>query len=266
MPGHSSSPNPSPSSHTGVSGHNIPGAPASSSPPPYQGAPGSPHYPLPPYAPYPPYPPYPQPGSGYPYLPPLPGSDPSVPPTFHVLPPIVIPPPPRQRSSLKPLWITLGIATTLLVVLCITCSVIFSLSLARFASQTTGSTQVSAELEPVLAAQNFCAYETNKDYASAYQQLSINLQTEVSLQQFESDNQARDASLGSVVGCSAARQLPASSAEGTASSPSILMVYIWLTGSTTSGAPPPSRSGSMTMVLESSSWKVDAVDRTLQLT
>jgi len=243
----------SPSSH-GQQG----GAGISQSPPPLQPPPNYPGY-------YPLYP-YPQPGPGYP--PPFPSSDPSMPspPSYQVLPPIVVPPPPR-RSSLKPLWITLGVVVSLVVVLCISCSVIFWLSIAHIASQIVQPSQVSPALEPVLAAQKFCAYEINQDYAGAYQQLSTALQSEVSEQQFESDNQTRDTTLGPVVGCSAARQNPAAGDEGVPQSPAILTVYIWLFGvATASDAPPNSQSGNITMAEESADWKVDAVDSTLQLT
>jgi hypothetical protein len=126
--------------------------------------------------------------------------------------------------------------------------------------------QVASALEPVLAAQNFCAYETNQDYQGAYRQLSANLQAEVSEQQFESDNQTRDTTLGPIVGCSAAHQYPATGDEGAPQSPTTLTLAIWLGGSTASPAPPHSRTGTITMVQESAGWKVDAVDSTLQLT
>jgi hypothetical protein len=265
MPGHSSGANPSPT--VGPGHHNPPHSAPSPSSPGQRGVPGIPPTPPPPPPTYPgyyPLYPYPQPGPGYPYLPQVPESGPSVPP-FQVLPPIIVPPP-RQRSSLKPLWITLGVALTLLVVTCISCTVIFSLSLAHIASQMAQSVQVAPALEPVLAAQNFCDYEMNQDYSSAYQQLSARLQSEVSEQQFESDNQTRDTTVGPVVGCSAARLSPATGDQGIPQSSSTLSLNIWLGGLTTSNAPPHSRSGSITMVQESTGWKVDAVASTLQLT
>jgi hypothetical protein len=155
---------------------------------------------------------------------------------------------------------------SLVVVLCISCSVIFLLSIAHIASQTEQPSQVAPALDPVLAAQKFCAYEINQDYEGAYQQLSATLQSEVSEQQFESDSQTRDTTLGPVVGCSAARQNPADGYDGAPQSPTILTVYIWLGGATTSDAPPNSQSGSITMVEAGTGWKVDAVDSTLQLT
>jgi hypothetical protein len=265
MPGHNSSANPSP---TGGPGHNDtpPHSVSSSSSPGQQSGPGIPNSPppLPTYPGHYPLYPYPQPGPGYPYLPPVPVSGPSVPPPFQVLPPIIVPPP-QQRSSLKPLWITLAVVLALLIVICITCTVIFSLSIAHIASQTAQSTQVAPALEPVLAAQNFCDYEMNQDYSSAYQQLSTRLQSEVSRQQFESDNQTRDTTLGQLVGCSAARLSPATGDQGTPQSPSTLSLDIWLGGLTTSAAPPHSRSGTITMVEEGLGWKVDVVDSALQL-
>jgi hypothetical protein len=264
MPGHSSGNNPLPGGGPGH--HNPPHSVSPSSSPGQQGVPSIPSSsPSPPNYPgyYPLYP-YPQPGPGYPYLPPAPESGLPMPP-YQVLPPIIVPPP-QQRSSLKPLWITLGVAFALVVVFCTSCSVLFSLGLAHIASQTAQPIQVASALEPVLAAQNFCAHETNQDYVGAYRQLSANLQAAISEQQFESDNQTRDTTLGPLVGCSAARQYPARGDEGAPQSPATLTLNIWLGGSTTSAAPPHSRTGTITMVQESAGWKVDAVDSTLQLT
>jgi len=188
-----------------------------------------------------------------------------VPPPYQVLPPIFMPPPPQQ-SSLKPLWIALIVVITLVVVLCISCSVIFSLSIAHIASEPPQAIQVAPALEPVLAAQEFCDYEMNQDYRSAYQQLSTNLQAKISEQQFESDNQTRDTTLGPVMGCSAAREYPATGDSGIPESPTILTLDIWLGGSTTLDAPPDGRSGSITMVQDISGWKVEAVDSALKLT
>jgi len=123
---------------------------------------------------------------------------------------------------------------------------------------------VSTALDPVIAGANFCAYETNKDYASAYRQLSTNLQSQVSEQRFISDNQARDTTLGPVVGCSLASQ-PSSSLDQVPASPIILTLNIWL-GSTAGNTAPVNRSGDLTMVEEGTDWKVDAIDSTLQLT
>jgi hypothetical protein len=152
------------------------------------------------------------------------------------------------------------------VVFCIGCSVIFSLSIAHIASQTAQSAQVTPALEPVLAAQNFCDYEVNQDYSNAYQQLSARLQSEISQQLFESDNQTRDSTLGPLVGCSAARLSPVTGDQGLAQSPSTLSLDIWLGGLTASDAPPHSRGGTITMVEEGLGWKVDVVDSSLQLT
>jgi hypothetical protein len=105
----------------------------------------------------------------------------------------------------------------------------------------------------------------NQDYGSAYQQLSARLQSEVSKQQFESDNQTRDTTLGPVVGCSAARLSPTTGDQGIPQSPSTLSLDIWLGALTPSNAPPHSRSGSITMVQEGLGWKVDVVDSALQL-
>jgi hypothetical protein len=123
---------------------------------------------------------------------------------------------------------------------------------------------VPLALQPVLAAANFCAYETNKDYEHAYAQLSDTLHSQLSEQQFDSDNQARDVTAGPVIGCSAAL-LKHSEDQTTASSTVTLTVHVWL-GSETGNGPPTGKSGTMTMVQEAFEWKVDSIDGTLQLT
>ncbi len=255
---------PEPSSGAGVPPNQIP----SDSPPPLPEISPSPAPNYPPPPPYPPYrgyypppPPSPYPQAGYPY------PSPRVPPPFYMLPqgyaPVYAP---RQSSSLKPLWITLGVAASLILVLCAGCSLLFSLSLANLSSLPTGPTQTSTAQDPVLAAEAFCSYEIDKDYSSAYQQLSGNLQSQVSEQKFESDNEARDATVGSVVGCSAAQEPSATANQGATSSTITLTLNIWLASPTNSLAPPLGASGTMTMVEESTGWSIDAIGSTLQLT
>jgi hypothetical protein len=123
---------------------------------------------------------------------------------------------------------------------------------------------VAGGLDPVLAAANFCAYETNRDYQNAYAQLSTNLQNQLPAQQFISDNQTRDTTAGPVIGCSTA--LPENSADQAGTSSRVtLTVYVWL-GSKIGNDPPVGKSGTMTMVQEASEWKVDAIDGALLLT
>ncbi|MGO8948538.1 MAG: hypothetical protein ACLQUY_12935 [Ktedonobacterales bacterium] len=216
-----------------------------------------------PYPPYtghnPPYPPaaYPYPPAAYPYPPPN-----AAMPPYRPLP--VYSPP--RRGSLKPLWITLGVALSLVVVFCTGCSLLLSLSLAQLSSPTTAAPPASSALDPVIGAQVFCAYEIDQDYSNAYQQLSANLQSQLSEQHFESDNQARDASSGPVIGCSAAPKSSNPEDEGPAASPTTLSLYVWLGAAATSHAPPLGLSGNITMVQEGSSWKVDALDRAVRLT
>lgn len=239
----------------------MPAVPAQSEAPPspypqIQGAPGfQPPASYPP-ASYPPIagyyqPPYPQ--SGYPYAPSAP------------MPPFPVPgySQPR-RGSLTPLWIILGVAASLILVACVACSVLFSLSLASLSSATTITSQTTSSTEdPVIAAEDFCAYEIDEDYANAYNQLSKSLQGTISQQQFQTDNQARDTSRGMLVGCSAALPADAVVSPG---SPTSLTVTVWLATPSATESPPIGSSGDMTMVQEGSSWKVDAVDTTLQLT
>jgi hypothetical protein len=173
-------------------------------------------------------------------------------------------PPPPRRNSLAPLWITLGVVFAVLVLVCATCSILIALSVRDINTEITSAPSVPAQLDPVLVAANFCAYETNKDYKHAYAQLSNNLQNQLTVQQFISDNQVRDSSLGPVIGCSAA--LP-ENAEGQAgvSSTVTLTIHVWY-GSETRNGPPAGKSGTMTMVEEASDWKVDSIDGALQLT
>jgi hypothetical protein len=120
---------------------------------------------------------------------------------------------------------------------------------------------VPATLEPVVAAANFCSHEINADYHGAYAQLSAHLQSQVTEQQFVSDNQARDATEGPLVGCSAA---PSTDSTPSTSPNTILELNIW-SGPVTGNAPPVNQSGTVTLVQEGSEWKVDAIDSSLQL-
>jgi hypothetical protein len=178
-------------------------------------------------------------------------------------PPLYVPPPPR-RSSLAPLWITLGVVFAVVLVVCASCSVLIALNVRGINTEISSVPPVPLGLHPVLAAANFCAYETNKDYEHAYAQLSNTMRSQLSEQQFISDNQARDATAGPVVGCSAAL-LKHSEDQTGASSTVTLMVHVWL-GSEAGNGPPTGESGTMTMVQDSSGWKVDSIDGALQLT
>jgi len=180
------------------------------------------------------------------------------------LPPVAWPQAQQPRQSHKALWITLSVVGSLLIVLCVSCSVLLAVSLSRI---TTQITSLPPGVDPVVAASNFCSYEINQDYASAYGLLSPNLQGQISQQQFISDNQTRDASQGQVIGCSAASQ-QSTAPDATPSSPTTLTLNIWLAPTATnSSGPPTNLSGNITMAQQSDgSWKLDAIDSALPLT
>jgi hypothetical protein len=248
-------------SSTNNSGSSIPGGGSGQSPstspmppsaPPY-GFPGNPgqgsNVPAPPYPFYPyPAPPYPP----YPYPPNV-----AMPPT---LPPYYFPPPAPRRSH-RALWISLGAALVGVVLICGACSYLTVASFQTFTSENISGDQVPAALQPVVEAANFCSFEINTNYHEAYTQLSAHLQSQVAEPQFVSDNQARAVAEGPLVGCSAA---PSPGSPPSSSSSMVLELSIW-SGPITGNAPPDNQSGTMTMVQEGSTWRVDALDSSLQL-
>ena len=171
---------------------------------------------------------------------------------------------PAPRRSLKALWISLAVALVCVVLICGACSLLTLGAFQTFTSGIISGDQVPATLRPVVEAANFCSYEINRDYHDAYAQLSARLLSQVTEQQFVSDNQAREAAEGPLVGCSAAPSLGSTPSSSPSSSGMTLELNTWA-GPITGNAPPVNQSGTMTMVQEGGEWKVDAIDSSLQL-
>lgn len=198
------------------------------------GAPGQP----PPNSPYG-YPPYPYPSAAYP------------PPAQYAYPyPYAVPQPARESN--RALWITLSIVGGVLLVVCVSCSVLFAISIGRAASS------VSQLVGPTIAADTFCVDMQEQRYSAAYDQLSRTLQSQMTRTQFVSDANARDQASGPVTDCTPDTNAPAADTNG----PSAL-VHMSVTRGSGSGA--LISSGDLTLVREESTWKIDAIDSSLGL-
>jgi hypothetical protein len=211
---------PYPSNPTGMT----PGAPGT--PGAAQGQP----FANPPYG-YPPYP-YPPAQYAYPY-------------------PYAVPQPPRESN--RALWITLSIVGGVLLVVCVSCSVLFAISIGRAANN------VNQFLGPTIAADTFCMDMQEQQYAVAYGQLSRTLQSQMTQSQFVSAANARDQASGPVTGCTPDTSSPRGGANGAPA-----LVHVTVTRGSGSGADFTS-SGDLTLVQEDGTWKVDAIDSSLGL-
>lgn len=209
-------------------------APQPPGPPQPEGQP----FPQPPYG----YPPYPYPSAAYP------------PPTQYGHPyPYAVPQP--ARGSNRTLWITLSIIGGVLLVVCVSCSVLFAISIGRAANS------FNQLLGPTLAATTFCVDVQDQEYSAAYDQLSRTLQSQMTRDQFVAAASARDQASGPVTDCTPDTNSPPT---GTSESPTLVHVTV-IRGSDSSGGAFTYR-GNLTLVQEGSTWKIDAIDSSLGLT
>jgi hypothetical protein len=209
-----------------------PGAAGAQQPDAAQGQPS----PNPPYA----YPPYPYPSAAY------------APPAQYPYPyPYAAPQP--ARGSNRALWITLSAVGAVLLVVCVSCSVLFAVSLGRAANS------LDRLAGPTFAAITFCTDIQEQDYAAAYTQFSQNLRSQMTQDAFESAARARDQASGPVTDCT-----PDTNTSADTSGPPTL-VHVTVTRGSDSGSAFTYR-GDLTFVQEGGSWKLDAIDSSLGLT
>jgi hypothetical protein len=207
-------------------------APQQPGPPQPQGQP----FPNPPYG----YPPYPYPSAAYP-------------PAQYAYPyPYAAPQP--ARGSNRALWITLSAVGAVLLVVCVSCSVLVAISLGRAASSA------NQFLGPTLAATTFCVDVQDQDYGVAYDQFSRNLQSQMTRDAFVAAALAHDQASGRVTDCTPDTN---SSPADTSGPPTL--VHITITRGSDSGGAFTYR-GDLTFVQEAGAWKLDANDASLGLT
>lgn len=210
-----------------------PGAPGAQQPGAAQGQPS----PNPPYG----YSPYPYPSAAY--APPAPYPYPY---------PYAAPQP--ARGSNRALWITLSAVGAVLLVVCVSCSVLFAVSLGRAANSLDRITG------PTFAAITFCTDVQEQDYAAGYTQFSHNLRSQMTQDAFESAARARDQASGPVTACT-----PDSNSQPTDTSGPPTQVHVTVTRGSDGGSAFTYR-GDLTFVQEGGAWKIDAIDSSLGLT
>ncbi len=187
-------------------------------------------------------------GYGYPQQPYPPGYAPAQYPYPY---PYAVPQP--ARASNRALWITLSVAGAALLVVCVSCSVLFAVSIGRAANSFTQL------LGPTLAADTFCVDVQEQRYSAAYDQLSRNLQSQMTRDQFASAASARDQASGPVTDCTP----DTDSQPGDTSEPPTL-VHVTVTRGSVGGGTFTYR-GDLTLVQEDGAWKIDAIDSSLGL-
>ena len=199
------------------------------------GAQGQP-FPHPPYG----YPPYPYPSAAYP------------PPAQYAYPyPYAAPQPVRQSN--RALWITLSIVGGVLLVVCVSCSVLFAISISRTASN------VNKLLGPTLAVTTFCVDVQDQEYSVAYDQLSRSLQSQMTRDAFVAAALAHDQSSGRVTDCTPDTNSPPAD-------PNRPPVMVSITITRGSGSSAFTSNGELTLIQEGGAWKIDVIDSSLGLT
>jgi hypothetical protein len=203
--------------------------------PPFGPPSGQQYEPQPPTTPNP-YPPAQPPYPGYPTYPQYPGYAPYGPPQVAPAP---------AKSSNRTLWIILGSVGGVLLLLCLICTVggIFLVRGLAGSPLLGVSTTVGF----------FCAAEEQQRYDSAYSQLSSNLQSSISQDQFTQESQNQDTASGTVKQCEVAQDGNPPQLGSTTSS---IDISLTRNGGT-------AQTGTVTLVDESGSWKIDSFDTTL---
>jgi hypothetical protein len=191
-------------------------------------------------------------------------------------------PPPYQQPAQPPMkggggkvFLIIGIVLAVLIIACVgLCSAlglgarIAGTALGTKASQlgTQAATQFSSA-EVLLTVTTFCQAESSQDYTSAYQQLSPALQQQFSQNQFTTDNQNHDSTLGPVTVCA---PTGGATVSGSTASATIAVTRTPPTptpGGTGAGpSVPAATSGQISMIQDSSgNWVINSIDSSLQL-
>ena len=162
---------------------------------------------------------------------------------------------PRQKGSERSEVLQWAIAATLLILICVGASV------ALYAGVQKAKDAVRSGAAAIGAASqvgHFCGAYRSQDYGSAYQLLSTAAQGRTSQTQYVSHQQALDASTGAVAICSIDpnHTLPSISSDGNTATAQIQVAR---------GANAKPTTGTLTLVYEEDTWKVDRADSSLTL-
>jgi hypothetical protein len=209
--------------------------------------PNTPQYPQQPY-------PYGQPGQPantppqYPGYPQYPQGQPGYPPGQPYYAPGSVPPP-QQKKSNRGLWITLSIVGGVLLVACVACSIFVVGALRGATSNPLVSSTIATGL--------FCGYEQQQAYDQAYGEFSSTLKQQVTLDQFTQAAQQHDTASGVVKTCKVDTSSSSASPQISNSQVVLPVVVTRSQGSVTTG--------NITLEKDGSSFKISAVDSSLNL-
>ncbi|HKV85812.1 MAG TPA: DUF3828 domain-containing protein [Ktedonobacterales bacterium] len=152
----------------------------------------------------------------------------------------------RRRGSHRGVWITLGSIIGMLAVA--------AGLLAYFV--VIPILQTDAEVSAAsVAARNFCADLTSKNYSAAYDLLSTNYQKTVSSGDFTSANTLRDTLSGAVQSC----PIPTGGPNVSAGVNTVTLLVSFTRPDPT----PTTTSGSITLIKQGGQWKLDKIDDAL---
>ncbi len=183
--------------------------------------------------------------------------------------------PPRRSGGGKTVFIVLGVIAAVLLVACV--GGCFALGFAGRLAVNSAATKIATSASSIetqaaqqetaiateaggplasLTVETFCASVTTQQYSAAYQELSSNLQGQVSQSKFTSDNQGFDTSKGQVTNCTAPGNPSVNGMTATVQ----VQVTRSLNGQDTTAT------GQMTLTLDSTgAWKIDSIDSSLNL-
>ncbi|MEO7001431.1 MAG: hypothetical protein ABI068_06490, partial [Ktedonobacterales bacterium] len=152
---------------------------------------------------------------------------------------------PKKRSR-WPLWVGLIVGIVLVIVLAC-CGGSYALYQTTLAPAVGSGTTVAT----------FCVGEESQNYTSAYGELSHNLQSQISLATFTTDNQQFDSTKGPVTNCQV-NSRGASSASGSR--------YTFTLDVTRDSTNSSNYSGSITVIKDGNNWRIDQIDPALPVT
>jgi hypothetical protein len=161
----------------------------------------------------------------------------------------------RQKSSERSEVTGWAIAATLLILICV------SVGVGLYIGAQKAKDAVRSGAAAIGAASqvgHFCGAYRSQDYGSAYQLLSAAAQGRTSQTQYVSHQQALDARAGVVAACSIDphHTLPSMSSDGNTATAQIQVAR---------GANAKLTTGTLTMVYEDNTWKIDRADSSLTL-
>jgi hypothetical protein len=159
-------------------------------------------------------------------------------------------PPQPQKNSNRTLWIILGVVGGVLVLACLAC-----VGLVIFLGSQVASNPIFGS---TLAVTSFCTDEETQRYDQAYKLLSSSMQSQTLQDQFTQRSQSLDTSQGTVSQC---EPTPSGNFQPSDTSATFDVQVKRGTGSTAT-----TTNGTITLVNQSGSWKIDSIASSLGLT